>query len=205
MSSFGSRCATIISIVLLFPNTLWAVDAIKDGRPPANVCGRNCVYALLKLMGRPTASTSVDAVVPVGDTGTNLQELQSALVQLEMPANVLRGDLPWLSRRTPAICLLRSQIGDSVQDANFMGHYVVVARMPATSGTIELIDGTSGKWQSMSIAEFRNLWTGYAVITTESESPWWVIPMVSGAIVLAWAVVWHTIQRNAVSEGGRRS
>jgi ABC-type bacteriocin/lantibiotic exporter with double-glycine peptidase domain len=151
----------------------WAEASDRDGRfaveestsAGANrfkVCGPNSLYVLCRLSGVDIDYPALVATISVGDRGVSLSDLHHAAMQHGFQCSVVRSlDLNLSACSTPFIAHMVPKNARSRE-----GHFVVVTAVE--SGTCDFVDGTSAKLHQLSTSQFREQWSGFALVRDDA-------------------------------------
>jgi len=130
------------------------------------LCGRNALYILMRLRQIDVTFPGVSAVLPLGDHGCSLYGLTIAARNLGMEAEAVE----MAPARAESITVpFIAHLKPTPAYGAVSGHYVVV--VPTSTGSVILIDGTTGQAETCQIAELRRRgWTGYALVPAGAGS-----------------------------------
>lgn len=167
--------------------------------PQALTCGPNALYMFLKAHGKAVSPDTFFAEISVEDGGLSFADLRQASVRHGLPAEVRRCSYAQLvgQCRLPVIALLqltKESVGPAAQGD---GHYVLV--LDADLSSVLLVDGTTGEIARYRRDLFSSEWQGYVLVPTTSETNWFFLLAVSGAL---WAMVGWFMRRS--KRAGRR-
>jgi hypothetical protein len=129
----------------------------------AKKCSVNSLYVFLRLHGQETTYEKVEERLPVRKTGTNLAEMRQCAGEFGLNSQVIKATPDMLaSCPLPAIAHWEEEVGVS-------GHYVVL--LSTKEDWVEIIDGTTGVRDYLTLVDFRKKWSGYLLVV---QGPlWW--------------------------------
>ena len=129
-------------------------------------CGVNVAYVYLKLKGYTVDYDETLGSLPIGEDGTNLEDLRKFVDSHDSGSVVVRASPSELSQfALPVIAHLEEDTSSLFQSED-TGHYVVVVGVLPERETF--VDGTSGAIRTMRSDLFFRAWSGYLILSRPS-------------------------------------
>ncbi len=130
--------------------------------PDAKDCGKQCLYVLLRLHGINATEREIERLLPVGEDGTSMYDLQQCAGHFGLETDVVELSPEDLDKvPLPAIV----HLGPTKEE----GHYLVLVHVLEPKFP-RFIDGTRGSF-SWARADFARSWSGYALVPKDR---WWL-------------------------------
>jgi len=195
-TAFPRRAFTLVTAIVFI------LTASREGRTdeippvPADVrpgefhwrdernCGVSCCFLLLRMANRDVGYKQVQALIPVGDQGSNLADMSAACHALGLPTRVLRlapSDL------APVECPIIAHL-DLDSDH---GHYVVVLKLD--DNYAYYLDPSNPIVQRHARGDFMRSWSG-AILAPAAGVPsrlaWGDFVLYAAALLNGGVVLW---------------
>jgi ABC-type bacteriocin/lantibiotic exporter with double-glycine peptidase domain len=133
----------------------------------SQVCGRNALYALLRMHFVSRSFDDVKRVTLIAVAGTTLTELRDASLNLGLPCDMVRTDVASLRQSGRLPCIVLTSSGGLIPGAHgesVAGHYFILLDFSDKSDEVHLMDGTYGVPMTFTREHFQNVWTGAALL-----------------------------------------
>ena len=190
-----SVIATVISFSAAYAQEITTKAAEGESWRSEKNCGVNCAYMLLEFFGKNDLYEELCKEANINEHGTSLLDIYGIVARRGVAVEMRKISPQELSiDLCPFIAHLElANTGDVHKPP--VGHYVLVVQASADSGTIVIIDGTSGVLQEIGKDGFVQQWTGATLVCRPTGS--WQMVLY---LMLACAVSVLVLRRNFIPE-----